>query len=41
MKTLTIHGKTVVVPGEEDAEPSPGNRREQRKADHKAKKSKQ
>lgn len=40
VKTLTVQGKTVVVPGEEDAEPSPGSRKEQRKADRKAKKSK-
>lgn len=41
VKTLTIQGKTVVVPGEEDAGPSPGSRQEKRKADRKAKKSKQ
>lgn len=42
VKTLTIQGKTVLVPGgEEPAAPNGGNRKEQRKADRKAKKSKQ
>ena len=42
VKTLTIQGKTVVVPGEDDArEPAGASRKDQRKADRKAKKSKQ
>ncbi len=41
VKTLVIQGKTVVVPGEEDpVEPTPGNLRDQRKADRKARKTK-
>jgi hypothetical protein len=41
VKTLTIQGKTVRVPGEDDErEPTGVSRKDQRKADRKAKKSK-
>ncbi len=42
VKTLTIQGKTVLVPGEDDTrEPTGASRKDQRKADRKTKKSKQ